>query len=627
MKRNNFFMSNYYIKQVIIFLGMMFSFLIVDVYLRFFSNKYVLIYRFTHASPLFFSISWIFIFMIFFNIFNKKGKIISYLICLFLFNILMISQTLHMETLNRFFGLSDLFLASEGSKYFGHAISKIDLFTIIVSLISLSSGIVTTLIIKSVNNKKYDIYDKLITFLSCLLLFGCFRNWALIRLGERCDISTWEAAYNIRLIYEEFNNQSKNMEVAGIYEQTFRNSYLFINDVLNNDKEKISNQTNKKIKKLENITDNNEYTGLFKDKNLIFILLESIDSFLVNEEVMPTLYKLQQDGWNFTNRYAPVFGGGQTINSEFAANVGLYSIDNSKAIYNYEHLFSHSLPAKLKQNGYIVNSLHMNTGKFYNRNRFHYFLGYENHYALLDMKDIKKLDYGLDSNIIKNDELDKYIFHDNRFMTFITTYSAHLPYSKENKNCNNIYGLDIKDNTEMSCLRNLAKDTDEFIRLLIDKLDSKKMLDDTVLVLFSDHYNYGYSDVDYIMDYKKVDNLNLIQNIPFIIWHNGIEDKSFSQLVDTADIAPTLLNLWGINFDSRYYIGQDAFNTKRDNFIYFSSNNFYDGKLYYDKSTIINEKNEKYINEILNKINDKIDLNKNIIIGNYYYYLDKGFNN
>jgi hypothetical protein len=67
-------LNNKYIKYLIVFLGMMFSFLIIDVYLRYFSNKYVLIYRFTHASPLFFSISWSFLFIGLINLFNKKIK-------------------------------------------------------------------------------------------------------------------------------------------------------------------------------------------------------------------------------------------------------------------------------------------------------------------------------------------------------------------------------------------------------------------------------------------------------------------------------------------------------------------------------------------------------------------------
>lgn len=42
--------------------------------------------------------------------------------------------------------------------------------------------------------------------------------------------------------------------------------------------------------------DNNEYTGIFKDKNFIFVMMESMDDWLVNEEVTPTMYMMMQHG-------------------------------------------------------------------------------------------------------------------------------------------------------------------------------------------------------------------------------------------------------------------------------------------------------------------------------------------
>ena len=93
----------------------------------------------------------------------------------------------------------------------------------------------------------------------------------------------------------------------------------------------------------------NDYTGILEGKNVIYVLMESIDSWLVTEEVMPTLTRLQKEGLNFTNRYASTFGGGQTINTEFAMNTGLYSVSNSKAIYNYDkNLYPFSLANTLK---------------------------------------------------------------------------------------------------------------------------------------------------------------------------------------------------------------------------------------------------------------------------------------
>lgn len=620
-------LSNTYIQHMFILACMGCSFLILDIMLRYFSNQYVLIYRYTHASPLFFSISWIFLFLMFFYLFKKKARMILYTITCIIFNVITLAQILHMKTLNRFFGLSDLFLVSEGSDYFSFALSRIDKFTILLilsSIVCMITALITTKKVKELpRNKQYFL---LIIPLG-ITLFTTFRYYAIERLGEKAESNGWEAAYNVKNIYIDFNNQNKNMEVAGLYEQTFRNSFLYIKASFNVEKEKINKELEAYFEKQEiDESSKNKMTGKFEDKNMIFILLESIDSWIVTEEIMPTLTKLSNDGWNFTNRYAPTFGGGQTINSEFAANTGLYAINNSKAIYNFDqNNYAYSIPTLLKNKGYTVNSIHANTAKFYNRNNFHRALGYENHYGLYDLKDIDRIyDYFLDSSLVKNEQVLNMILPENEpFMTFITTYSAHLPYSDENPNCTNLYNLDIENDKEMSCIRNLARDTDEFIRILIEKLEEKDLLEDTVLVLFSDHCMYGYSQMNKILEWKETDNFNLIQNVPFIIWNSEIKNKTITTLMDTADIVPTLLNLWNISYNPNYYIGTDVFSEKHEKFIYFSDSIFYDGELYYDGKDKQTEENQKYIEKTLDKIKEKMNINDKIILGDYFAYLKK----
>lgn len=618
--------QNIYVQNIIIMMGIGFSFLVLDIGLRYFSNKYILAYKYTHASPNLFSVSWILLFIMMFYLFSKKKKILIYSITLVLFNILTIAQILHMKVLGRFFGLSDVLLVSEGSDYFLFALKKIDIFTCGLVLLSISSMIVTCILIN-----KFKEFDKNIKYYACALIIGIlsfsfFRYFAINRLGKMAEANSWKAAYNVKNIYIDFNNQSKNMEVSGLYEQTFRNSYLFVKDMLNVEKDKINKELDKHFESVDMKLEENKYTGTFKDKNLIFILMESVDSWLINEETMPTLTKISKNGWNFTNRYSPTFGGGQTINSEFAANTGLYAIENSKAIYNFDrNNYPYSIANLMKKKGYTVNSIHANTAKFYNRSNFHKALGYENHYPLSDMKELdSNYDYFLDSSLVKNDQVFDLIVPSNKFMTFITTYSAHLPYDNENVNCSkNLYNLDDKnDGTELSCIHNLARDTDEFLRILIEKLKDKDILDDTVLVLFTDHYMYGYSDVDYMFKEKNVDNLNLIQNVPFIIWSNDIKKKEINTIMDTSDILPTVLNLFNIEYDPKYYVGTDVFSKNHEKFVYFSNNTFYDGKLYYDSKDKITKDNKEYIEKTLETINKKIWMNRQIILGDYFDTLD-----
>ena len=621
------FFSNVYVQNIIIMMGMGFSFLILDIGLRYFSNKYVLAYKFTHASPNLFSVSWILLFMMIFYLFSKKKKTWVYGITVVIFNILTVAQILHMKVLNRFFGLSDVLLASEGSDYFLFALKKINLFTCCLVLSSILSMIVTCVLIRKFKefNKNLKYYLLVVGFgITC---FSLFRYIAINRLGKMAEANSWEAAYNVKNIYIDFNNQSKNMEVAGLYEQTFRNSYLFVKDIFNVEKDKINKELDEYFERVDMELEDNKYTGKFKDKNLIYVLLESVDSWLVNEDVMPTLTKLSKEGWNFTNRYAPTFGGGQTINSEFSSNTGLYAIENSKAIYNFDkNNYAYSIANLFKNSGYTVNSIHANTAKFYNRNNFHRALGYDKHYALSDMKELdSSYDYFLDSSLVKNDEVFKLITSSDKFMTYITTYSPHLPYDSENVNCSkNLYGLDDKKiGSELSCIYNLAKDTDEFLRILIEKLEDKDILDDTVLVLFTDHYMYGYSDSDYILEEKNVDNMNLIQNVPFIIWSNDMKGKNIDTIMDTSDIVPTLLNLFDIKYDPKFYVGTDVFSKNHEEFVYFANSVFYDGELYYDGKDKITDKNKKYIENTLEIINKKMWVNRQIILGDYFRYIEK----
>lgn len=620
------FIDNIYVQHILCLIGIGFSLLILDVGIRYFSNQYVLIYKFTHASPLFFSISWIFFFIMIAYLLPKRGRMIFYGILTFCFNILTLAQILHMKILNRFFGVSDLFLAGEGSEYFQFALRKIDGFTIGLLLISILTMIVTIIGIQKTKEFTRNIRYYLIVLGLGLSLFFGFHFLAVHKLGHAASVNGWQQAYNVKSIYLEFNNQSKNMEVAGLYEQTFRNSYFYLKDLLNVEQDKMNQSLDHFFKEKGLVmSEKNSYTGKLKGKNLIFVLMESIDSFIVNEETMPTLVKFEKEGLNFTNRYAPTFGGGQTINSEFAANTGLYALDNAKVIYNFDtNYYPYSLANQMKNAGYTVNSIHANTAKFYNRSNFHKALGYTHHYALSDMKELsQEYDYFLDTSLVKNEEVFDFIVRDEPFMSFITTYSAHLPYDAENKRCATaLYGLEA-DTYENRCVKNLARETDEFLRILIEKLEEKDQLDDTVLVLFTDHYMYGYSSTKKILDFKKVDNLNLIQNVPFVIWNPSLKHKEIDTIMDTADIPPTLLNLFGIEYPTNYYVGTDVFSKKHDQFVYFSDSVFYDGDLYYDSKSKLTKENESYVQTILESIREKREMNQQIILGNYFEYLEE----
>lgn len=627
MKKVKQLLNNAVVRNLFIIAGMFMSFYILDVALRIFSNQYVGFYRWIHYSPNLFTFSWIFLFIGVLYLLPKKAKMITYSILVIISNILVYAEYLHYSILKRFFTFSDILLTKEGSDYFLYAISKTSFKIILIIIISLLCMVITLYLIKKTEEISKNKYYYLSMILITITLVSGTRMLAIHKLGKASDPLTWEASYKPKNVYLDFNNQNKSLETSGIYELIFRSTYLYFKDnvLLNKNKmiDEINDEinTNKKLSSLvmSNVDDDNYY-GILKGKNVIYVLMESIDSWLVTKDVMPTLYNLEQTGLNFTNRYSPSFGGGQTINSEFAMNTGLYAVENSKAIYNYDkNDFSASLANKLKENNYSAISIHTNSGSFYNRTYFHQALGYDKHYALADMGNINHTDYNYynDSSLVKNDEVYNLIVREEPFFSFIISYSAHVPYDDTNDRCiSNPYNLNVEGNKELSCIRNLAHETDEMLRILIERLKKDNLLDNTVLVLATDHYAYGYGDQASIKKYKNTNNDYLLQKVPLVIWSPNLKHNNIDTLMDTADILPTLLYMMGIDYNENYYIGTNVFSSNHDNFVYFSSDTFYDGKTLYDSNT--KNINNVNIDETIKTIRKKIDLNNKFIISDYF---------
>jgi len=511
---------------------------------------------------------------------------------------------------------SDLFVAGEGLQYVASIIPCFDYTMGFIALCNIFILIAVNKLLKDIKTRSNH-YNKLIIFL-LLVFIVSFRLVAYVSLGyETKDTSLqnkYETNYNAKDIYNDYINPNTSMYVSGLYEYGLRTAYKYFYNLITIDKGALKEEIDVYNSLYNYPLENNDYTGIFKDKNVIYVLMESVDSWAIDDDTMPTLNKLKKTGLNFTNRYSPFFNGGQTINSEFSMNTGLYAITDYDTIFDIDTVdYNYSIANVLKKNGYSVNSFHANTGKFYNRREFHKLLGYDNHYSAVDLQKEHKLDknknYFVDSNFISDEYLSNLVLNkDSKFLSFITTYSGHLDYNKFNKVFKETEGSipNKYDYEEEYIYRTLVNDTDKFLKVLIEKLENTGLIDNTVLVLVADHYSYGYSDSEYVANKKGVNNdPKSLQNTPVIIWSKDIEHKNINTIMDTADILPTLLNMLGIEYNPMNYIGEDVFSNYHDNFIWFS-----DGSIFSD-----NKNNDK---SYLAKANLNIIKNRNILLTNYY---------
>lgn len=560
-----------------------------------------------------FSFSWIILMLVILYLIPRTKKIITYLIINIFWNIIFVAQICYVQQLGKFMIFSDLFLAGEGLQYVKSVLFNLNpgmIFTTIFSIICM----VLVIILHRNNHIEFNKPKKKIA----IILIGIallIKGGTYIGLGTSADANTWQENYTPKNIYSNFTNPNTSMLISGFYEYTARAVYKYFYNLITFDKVTLKTT----IDKYNNIYGieykENEYTGIFKGKNVIYIMMESIDSWIIDQDTMPTLKYMMDTGLNFTNRYSPFFNGGQTINSEFACNTGMYAISEADTIYDIDNVdYKYSLANMLKNNGYNVNSFHANTGSFYNRNTFHKELGYKHHYSMQDMQNAGILDknknYFSDSVMFNDSNVFNLMTSNEPFLSFITTYSAHLEYSNDNKVYKSIkHPLNSKKYGEEEYVyRTLAHDTDEALKKLLKKLEKNNQLDNIVIVLVSDHYVYGYSDSDYVAIKKNVLNdRKELQNTPFVIWSKDLESKNIDTILDTADILPTLLNMLGITYDPNKYMGTDVFSESHDDFVWFS-----DG-------TYIKSKDSNLSNEaILTKINYNISKNKNILLTNYY---------
>lgn len=590
--------------------------LILDLSTRIFA-KPIDSFGFYQPVPNLFTILWIFLFISLVLSFKKKyGKCI-YIIFLVLSLIIFYVNNVYYGLTNNFFDFSLLEMASEGSSYIMDAIKSTNLWIYVVSIIAVYTGINGY---KHIPNYEINNYKFLLkTFV--VFLVGHFA--IPILLGPSNSDLSWNTWRNFKNVYINFNDNNKSMAVAGLYEYTVRNFYItFLKE------EEVHDDS--EVKFLEDVffeeeEHNNEYTGIFAGKNIIFLQLEGIDDWLVTEDGMPNLYRLMHEGINFTNHYSYYNGGGSTFNSEFAVNTGyLTPITYTKYAYTFnKNNFDYGMAKLFKNLGYKINAFHMNSSEYYSRGINYKNWGYDKYFGLKDLGDYKDETYYLDTELIKNETFYKNMFPtDTNFVDYIITYSNHIPFSQTKGVCKMLTEDTLEEGTtlnEEDCARIQAKETDNMIGLLIQALEDKNLIDNTVIVAYADHYLYTLTDKTILAKYKETSN-NLINHTPFFIWAKGIESTNITSVTSQLNILPTVLNLFGMYEHPSYYIGTDALDPNYEGIAFFSDYSWYDGNVYVQDGIVTN--NGKISTEELEKKNNYVNyiIKKNDLVLKYDYF-------
>ena len=357
-----------------------------------------------------------------------------------------------------------------------------------------------------------------------------------------------------------------------------------------------------------------EYFGKAKGKNVVVILAESLEwfAFMNGDEypnalglsdgdlqaLYPNLWEFYQGSVAMTNFHSRE----KTDISETLSVMGCYPTD---AYINYEYAdneMPYTVPNILKQQNADMQfrSFHNGFKTFYNRDDAHKAFGFE---YLTDMYDMEKKgmknymedgERNLDSDMIRVCK-DEMFPTDKPFFTYITTITMHGVYyerdnleTQRNKLLEKVSALyegatEIKQKDDEGDPRpapycymteeeeilfhymTTVIELDNAIGCMMEDLENKGLLDNTVIAMFGDHNTYYQQLSNYVKDIDDYDTTRKytdLYNVPLMIRDSGIGHQVIDKFTCTSDIAPTILDLLGVRYYENMFYGRSVFSDK-----------------------------------------------------------------
>ena len=382
----------------------------------------------------------------------------------------------------------------------------------------------------------------------------------------------------------------------------------------------------------ETPTKQNKYTGMFKDKNLIVITAEAFSPIAVNEALTPTLYKLVNQGFTFTNFYSPIY----YVSTSDGEYVSLTSLLPKESVWSFYKSSKNYLPYVygnvFKNLGYETYAFHDGQYKYYDRNLSHPNMGYKYMACGNGLEKLMNCKKWPQSDLeMINATFDMYS-NEEKFVAYYMSISGHLEYNFYGNNMaskNKALVADTEYSDKIKAYIACQIELDKALEELINKLKEKDILDDTVIVLSADHYPYGLTNDDINSVTPLEDAKFDIHKNNLIIWSNTMKKNiKIDKIAESLDILPTILNLFGINYDSRLLIGKDIL-SDTDGLVILNDRSWITKYGKYNASTqkftsLTEEEIPKnYVNKINEIFANKFVISKNILDNNYYKHVFK----
>jgi lipoteichoic acid synthase len=337
---------------------------------------------------------------------------------------------------------------------------------------------------------------------------------------------------------------------------------------------------------------NPEMFGIAKDRNVIAVSLESLQSFVINEEmdghvITPFLNELTKDPdtFYFSDFYHQT-GLGKTSDSEFLLETSLYPRNGSAVFFTHSGNTYNSLSKRLGENGYFTNVMHANNSSFWNRDIMYNALNIEKFYDVnsYTINEGDAVNWGMKDIPFVEQSVDLMTEMPQPFYSRLITLTNHYPFVLDEEDM-----LIPKYDSNSRTLNNYFQSVrymDEAIKVLFEDLKEKGLYDNSIIVMYGDHYgiseNHNKAMGMYLdKEITPFDNVKL-QKVPLFIHIPGSEKgEVIEDVAGQLDLRPTLLHLMGIDTKGDMQLGADIFSPDHEEFVVFRDGRFVTDKYVY----------------------------------------------
>ena len=591
------------------------------------------------------------VFSIISKIGNNKVNIIVMLVILFLLGFYFFASYLFKDLFNTYFSIHLAGVSDQAFQFLGATIAEIFKRFYMLLLFLLPFFL-------CLRYKKNISYEK-----SAIEYISLALGLILFNVCIRCNQEINELYFNV-------DNNAMNIEKMGVTIATYldfkrvlfpvKENILLEEDIMVDDKNNNNNENNESeneivyepnmldidfdslISKEKNSTIKSmheyfknatptlktEYTGKYKDKNLIVVMGESLNTIAISEKYTPTLYKLTHEKMEFTNFYTPV--NLSTLGGEFQNLTGLFA--NLSVLSNYfrkgNNYYPYGLGNVFNKLDYKVQAYHANSGYFQDRNKYLKNMGFDS-FTFNGNGLEKKMNCNQwpQSDLSMVDVTTDDFIDSEKFMTYYVSVSGHMPWSWSGNSMsykNKDLVADLKMSEEAKAYIAANIELDKALELLINRLEEKNILDDTVIVVVPDHYPYSMNikTINELSDYERDEKFE-VNHSSLIIYNSQDEHVVIDKAITQLDVLPTILNLFGVEYDSRLIMGKDIFSTT-SGLVYFNDRSWLTD---YGRFDVIKNKfypnegqeiPEDYISKINKVVSSRINMSKLIMENNYY---------